>query len=357
MAVQVDLTGFWIFPAALLLPISLSLSLVLLIGGIRWFNWRRPPHRFVFNTCTSAAAVLVANRLFEYLDPGGLAPDNAHGPATEFGILVIVGFVYAGIQMIGIGLVIALSSPTRPSWQNVLGTKTDNLLDVATVGMGAINAILLVHVPLAISVLVLVSAMGNRLAEISQLQEDAQTDAKTGLLNMRGWSESARRAFGRAARADEPLALLMIDLDHFKSINDSYGHPAGDEVLLQIGLLLTQAVRPSDVVGRFGGEEFVLLLIDTDINAATQAAERIRFAVAHLHIATAGRRGAPVTITDRTTSIGVAVYPQHGATLDELLHAADAAVYEAKDLGRDQVRLAPTVGPSRDEAALDSRRT
>ncbi|WP_084037427.1 sensor domain-containing diguanylate cyclase [Haloechinothrix halophila] len=338
--VFIDLTGIWIFPAALLLPMSLTLLLIVLVGGQRWFNWRRPPHRFLFTSLTTAAAAAAAHWLFGVLDPTALSTLRDDNSVAEFGYLFAAGFVYATIQALAVAAVLALSNSVRPTLRAVFGTRTDNLLDAGTVGLGAINAVLLVYLPPAIVVLVLVSVLGNRLAEISQLQDDAQTDAKTGLLNMRGWSESAARAFERTRRAGDRVALLMIDLDYFKWINDTYGHPAGDEVILAVGRLLQKIVRPVDIVGRFGGEEFVVLLLDTEVAAAERAAERVRTAIADLRIRTTGRRGAPTTITNRTTSIGVAVYPDHGNTVDELLHAADSAVYEAKENGRNQVRFA-----------------
>lgn len=349
-AVHIDLTGIWVFPAALLLPIQLTLLLILVVRGQRWINSRRPPHRFVFTSFTHAVSALLAQRFFvtfgsvEFVD---LEPGQA---LRTFGLLVVAGLIYAGLQAIFIGMMLALGGTTQRTIKNVLGSATDNLLDAATIGLGIITTILLLHMPAALVILVLVSVLGNRLAEISQLQADAKTDTKTGLLNMRGWSEAAERAFTRSNRAGQGPALFMIDLDHFKWINDTYGHPAGDDVILQVGRLLSKAIRPSDIVGRFGGEEFVVLLVETDLAAAERAAERIRRAVAEMHLTTTGRHAAPVVITDRTTSIGVAVYPDHGETLEELLHAADTAVYEAKERGRDQVRFA-TGKPKPSEAS------
>ena len=132
----------------------------------------------------------------------------------------------------------------------------------------------------------------------------------------------------------------MVDLDHFKSINDTWGHPAGDDVLEVVAGALRHATRPSDVVGRFGGEEFVLLLPDANTDEAVAAGERIRKTIAALKVPTTDKRGGPVAISSRTTSVGVAMYPNHGSELNDLLQLADAAVYEAKELGRDQVRLA-----------------
>src|SRR6201999_4197783 len=102
------------------------------------------------------------------------------------------------------------------------------------------------------------------------------TDSKTGLLNMRGWRESAVKELARADRTRAPVGVLMVDLDHFKQINDTWGHPAGDDMLLAVANVLRTETRPADVVGRFGGEEFVVLLPDADDEAAAAAADRIR---------------------------------------------------------------------------------
>lgn len=343
-AVHIDLTGMWVFPAALLMPIELVFLLLAFVRGQRWINSRRPAHRFLFTTMTLAASALVAQRLFNVLDPDRLSTIGTRNPLVSFGALAAAGLVYAGLQAAAVGGVLALGGTEQRTLKNVLGSKTDNLLEAATVGMGMVTAILLLYIPPALSILVLVGVLGNRLAEISQLQEEADTDPKTGVLNMRGWTESAERAFQRASRSAQHIGLIMLDLDYFKWINDTYGHPAGDDMLRAVAHMLRKATRPSDVVGRFGGEEFILLLPDTDVVAAEHVADRIRTDVAGLHTDTTGKHGAPTTISDRTTSVGVAVYPTHGDTLDDLLHAADAAVYEAKERGRNQVRLAAVPG-------------
>lgn len=358
IAVHIDLSGIWIFPAALLLPIQLTLLLIAIVRVQRWINSRRPPYKFLFTSLTHAASALLAHRLYELLIGEGLVAPQSTDSLRTFGLLILVGFAYAALQAAAIGILLALGGTTTPTLKNVLGSKTDNLLDAATVGLGIVTTILLIHVPPAIVVLVLVSVVGNRLAEISQLQEEALTDAKTGIRNMRGWSESANRVFERASRSAQSTALLMVDLDHFKWINDTYGHPTGDDALSAVGSTLADATRPSDIVGRYGGEEFVVLLPDTDSDAASLAAERIRMSIADLRIASTGRHGNKIMITDRTTSIGVAVYPEHGSTLEELLHAADAAVYQAKEHGRNQVRFAePAVRRQSDAQPPDARGT
>ncbi|MGV9300764.1 GGDEF domain-containing protein [Amycolatopsis sp. NPDC003676] len=339
-AVHIDLTGIWVFPAALLLPIPLTLLLIALLRVQRWFNSRRPPHKFVFTSFTHAVSALLAHHLYQTFASAELARLSPANSLQVFGILMLVGFSYAALQAIVIGGLLALGGTSAPTLRNVLGTKDDNLLELSTISLGTIATILLVNIPPAIVILVLITVLGNRLAEINQLQSEARTDPKTGIFNVRGWSESAERALARAARGGETLALLMIDLDHFKWINDTYGHPAGDDVLRTVAQTLDEITRPKDIIGRFGGEEFLILLPDADTTAAKVTAERIRTAIADQRIVTTDKRGGSALITGRTGSIGVSLLGVNGTTLEQLLQAADAAVYTAKEGGRNQVRFA-----------------
>ncbi|WP_246411756.1 GGDEF domain-containing protein [Amycolatopsis dendrobii] len=345
-AVHIDLTGIWVFPAALLLPIPLTLLLIALLRVQRWFNSRRPPHKFVFTSFTHAVSALLAHHLYQTFASAELARLSPANSLQVFGILMLVGFSYAALQAIVIGGLLALGGTSAPTLRNVLGTKDDNLLELSTISLGTIATILLVNIPPAIVILVLITVLGNRLAEINQLQSEARTDPKTGIFNVRGWSESAERALARAARGGETLALLMIDLDHFKWINDTYGHPAGDDVLRTVAQTLDEITRPKDIIGRFGGEEFLILLPDVDSTAAKVTAERIRTAIADQRIVTTDKRGGSALITGRTASIGVALLGANGTTLEQLLQAADAAVYTAKEGGRNQVRFADANLPS-----------
>jgi diguanylate cyclase (GGDEF)-like protein/PAS domain S-box-containing protein len=160
-------------------------------------------------------------------------------------------------------------------------------------------------------------------------------DALTGLYNRRYLEESLEREVRRASRATQSLGVLMIDLDHFKSFNDTYGHDAGDAVLREIGMSLTKGIRSEDFVCRFGGEEFVVLLPTADLAASRARAERLRAKTKELTILHQGRSMGMITI-----SVGVAVFPEHGTSPKELMAAADAALYEAKRGGRDQVVVA-----------------
>ena len=160
----------------------------------------------------------------------------------------------------------------------------------------------------------------------------ASTDGLTGLPNKRAVTDILKRMFAQAATERSPLALLMLDLDHFKQVNDQRGHAVGDQVLANVGAVMRSAMRSRDFAGRNGGEEFAILLPDTEIPAALRIAERVRAAIAEMSL--------PGTDVAVTVSVGVAGYPEHASTPDRLARLADAALYLAKRQGRNRVELA-----------------
>jgi diguanylate cyclase (GGDEF)-like protein len=160
----------------------------------------------------------------------------------------------------------------------------------------------------------------------------AATDGLTGLPNKRAVTDAMKRLFAQASATASPLGLLLIDLDHFKHINDEWGHPVGDQVLANVGAVLRSVLRARDFAGRNGGEEFAVLLPDTGIPATLEIAERIRAAFAEISL--------PGTDVSVTASLGVVGFPDHASTLDRLERLADAALYVAKREGRNRVELA-----------------
>jgi diguanylate cyclase (GGDEF)-like protein len=160
----------------------------------------------------------------------------------------------------------------------------------------------------------------------------AATDGLTGLPNKRAVTDALKRTFAQAATTQSPLALLLLDLDHFKQVNDQRGHPVGDQVLASVGATLRGTLRTRDFAGRNGGEEFAILLPDTEITDALEIAERIRAAIAEISL-----HGSDVSVT---ASVGVAVFPRHASSPDRLERLADAALYLAKRQGRNRVELA-----------------
>ncbi len=177
------------------------------------------------------------------------------------------------------------------------------------------------------------SRLEDALAQVTLL---ARTDALTGVWNRRYFFEMAGRELERADRYGGPMALLMIDLDHFKAFNDHFGHQAGDQALMRLARVLQDSLRSIDLCGRYGGEEFVIMLPQTDKKGSALVASRLIEKVADISldgVVGAGKKRL-------TCSIGVAMYPDDGKRLQDLVAAADAALYKAKGAGRNRVEMA-----------------
>ncbi len=174
----------------------------------------------------------------------------------------------------------------------------------------------------------------------AELEKLASTDALTGLLNRRVFYDRLAEEFRRSVRYERPLSVLLLDLDYFKKVNDTYGHSAGDFVLAEFADILRHTVRDIDVVTRYGGEEFIVMLPEADAGAATMTAERIRQAVKARVFAT-GKASLRMTVSQ-----GLATTPCAAIrTEDEMVQAADAALYDAKRGGRDRVNVFTTADP------------
>jgi len=164
------------------------------------------------------------------------------------------------------------------------------------------------------------------------LRTQSIRDPLTGLFNRRYMEESLERELRRAARKKLPVAVLMVDVDHFKHFNDTFGHEAGDDVLRELARMFESQLRAEDVACRYGGEEFVLILPEASLEAARERAEQFRQAAKGSQIQYRGKALEHISI-----SVGLSCYPQHGATAEALLRVADAALYRAKEEGRDRV--------------------
>ncbi len=168
---------------------------------------------------------------------------------------------------------------------------------------------------------------------VSELERLARLDGLTQVYNRRYFAEVLDFEVRRSARAEHRLTLIMLDVDHFKRLNDTFGHPAGDAVLRELAQILTASLRSTDIVARYGGEEFVVLMLDTPRAFGLELAERLRAAVArHDFTAAAGEAVGSVTV-----SVGVAAYPDDATDGDRLVSRADQALYAAKAAGRNAV--------------------
>ncbi|MBA3393019.1 MAG: diguanylate cyclase [Deltaproteobacteria bacterium] len=176
----------------------------------------------------------------------------------------------------------------------------------------------------------------HELAEANaRLAQLAVTDGLTGLYNHRHFHERLTLEVERSQRSGLPLSLLMLDVDHFKQFNDTFGHPAGDEVLRQLARVLGDTRRANDVVARYGGEEFAVILVDTPKFTAAKVADRVRERVNSHDFSEAAPRVGKLSL-----SIGVATFPDDGGDAESLVRAADTALYAAKRAGRNRVALA-----------------
>ncbi|MBB5954073.1 diguanylate cyclase (GGDEF)-like protein [Saccharothrix tamanrassetensis] len=340
---HVDLCSIWIVAGAIVLPPALAVALVVLMYAHRWWvvgRWdaSRPPHRNIFTTSMMVLATLAASTVAGVT---GLR-DHLSGHRPE-GLLDLVGLLGAGtaqwlVNTALVATVILLTVRPR-SVKDAIGSSSDNLLEAGQLAMGSFVALAVAWWPGFAVPMVVAAVALHRTVLIHQLELAARTDAKTGLLNAEAWHLQARLELDRTRRQPPgaTVGLFMIDVDHFKDINDTHGHQIGDAVLRRIAAALAGVVRRGDAVGRFGGEEFAVLLPSTKREEALTIAERMRRQV-HQVVADDGDGG---TVDGLTVSIGIAVWPDVAEdTLEGLLAAADAALYEAKRQGRDQVQVA-----------------
>lgn len=341
---HIDLLSVWFFAGAVLLPVPLAIALVALLYLHRWlfvvrFDKIRPAHREVFNFSMLALSTLAVIAVVNVSGQRDSLTENPGGWLALVTVLLAAGAHWSVNTML-LAAVVWLSEPVTVR-RDLFGSGEDNLLEFGTLLLGAFVAIAAAGwPPFAVLMVVPVIAL-HRTVLIHQLEQAARSDDKTGLLNSTTWSEHARAELERVRREQGSMAVLMIDLDRFKQVNDGPGHLVGDVVLRQVAMALATAVRRTDTVGRYGGDEFVVLLPDTQIAEAVLVAERCRQQIRLLYVP--HQVGAdPITLS---ASIGVALHPHLAADgVDSLLSAADAAMYDAKGAGGDEVRLA---GPHR----------
>jgi diguanylate cyclase (GGDEF)-like protein len=344
----VDLSQMWAFAAVLALPPVLAAALIVAIYAHQWLrvNRRMPLYKMTFNGaaqglgCAAGGVLLAAIDNAQY--PG--FPTGPRGLAAILAAAVACWFVVDGL----VAGAIILSAPNARGRQTI-PSANDILIEGGSLGLGAAMAALLVYTPWLVVVLIATVLALHRTLLVDQYQSAANTDAKTGLANATFWHATATNNIALAERNGTPVGVLMIDLDRFKAFNDQHGHLAGDQALKAIADVIKAEVRQDDLVGRFGGEEFVVLLPGTDAEEITHTAERIRRRVASLAVTFDGLDGR-ATVDGITCSIGAATFPDHGANADQLVLAADTATYAAKNAGRNNVQFA--TGPAAD-ASLD----
>lgn len=336
--------AFWL--QHIRLGLGMSATVITMIAVNLLMTPDHPHGRVLWVANSVAAAVtLVVWRLpwTRLIERGVAPPALLSWSLTLIALIVVLAHLDGGstspmVHVILLPLVFAaMAYPVRSTVLVGVAAVVGQLVIAGLGGMPAGDA------AIQITVLALVTVMGARIAHTheqslresealaARLGELARVDGLTGCLNHRGFHERLDTTL--TAGANGPVALLQVDIDHFKLVNDTHGHPRGDEVLEAVGALLRAQARRHDVVARMGGEEFSLLLPETDLETATSVAERLRAAVAAAPL--------PVRVT---VSIGVSVLPDLAASADQLIDSADQALYAAKRAGRDRVVVAAPPG-------------
>jgi diguanylate cyclase (GGDEF)-like protein len=334
-------TPIFLFAGVLLLDPALFALIVIISYMVEWAKERvmnspllREWYIQPFNIATHLLAGFAAILVYRYFNAA---------PTASFSHVWVIAVVAAALTYVVlnhylVGQVLVMAR--KLSWRESGVLDTENLLtDIVLLSIGAVSAVALSLNPWLL--LLVLSPLGliYRALMIPALKKEAQTDAKTGLWNARHFSNVFTTEMDRAKRFERPLALIMADLDLLRNINNTYGHLAGDTVLAGIGQIIRENIRDYDMAGRFGGEEFAILLPETNQGEARAIAERLRAAVESSGFVVSTSK-KPVHVT---MSLGISCFPAGASTTMELLHEADVAVYQAKLKGRNCVVCASEI--------------
>ena len=329
------MTSVWTLAGVLLLPPAFAAVLTAILYAhlaIRsWYRLQRVP---AFRTVSNACIIVLCCYTAALVMCVGGAPDLTAaikrgwtGTATVL-LALVVYFIVNAL------LVLPARDRIGRTVVDLFGGWADNALEFATLCLGTLNALALASLPGLALLVIPPLLILHRAVLVRQLEAAAKRDAKTGAFNLVGWHSLAERVLARAERDRTSFGVLMVDLDHFKSINDTFGHLNGDLVLKAVASTIQATVRDhNDAVGRFGGEEFVVLLPNISHADIHVVAERIRKAVDDIEL----ELDSSTMLDSLSVSIGTAMYPTAGTALQRLLDAADAALYRAKAAGRNRV--------------------
>lgn len=336
-----DVFAVWELPMAILLPVTYALVVpIFRLSLLQWRIRRVPIHRRVFSAAAVGLSYASASLAFHGLTSKGLGAVNfTHIDAAAWVLAVAAA---AAVQwLVNTSLLMPAVKGSDPSvrMRDLYLAREGVHNDVTELCVAVLVTLGIAVTPITIVFAFPFVTLLQRSFRHAQLVNASRLDSKTGLLNAGTWEREAASEVARAIRTRSPLAVALIDVDHFKAVNDVHGHLVGDKALQAISRTLTVFLREYDLVGRFGGEEFALLLPQTRAVDAYRIAERIRAYIAAMPIDAGGDRSEePVTVT---VSIGVAAlgarWDSGSSQLTDLIAAADAALYRAKSGGRDQV--------------------
>jgi diguanylate cyclase (GGDEF)-like protein len=335
-----DVHAVWELPVAILLP----LAFVPIVPAIRtaltqWRIRRAPWYRRVFTAAAIGLSYFAAWLTFRLI--ADWTPLSASQPAAHALAWMLAVAACAAVQWtVNQALVLTAVKGSDPTarLRDVQFSREPMYNDVTELCVAVLVTFCVANNMIALAFAFPFVSLLQRSLRHAQLVKDSRADSKTGLLNAATWEREATTEIARAVRTRSALALALLDIDRFKSINDTHGHLVGDEVIKEIARTLTGLLRDYDLAGRFGGEEFALLLPQTRAVDAFRIAERVRASIAALSVVVPG--GDPVQVT---VSIGVAALDAGSRReYTELMAAADAALYRAKADGRDQVQMIST---------------
>ena len=332
---HVDMNSVWTFGAAVVLPAALIAPLCLVVIGNTWLRHGRSGGYRIYRQFFAGTVALASCYLAHLV----LLAEPGRSPITVSPVSVLCLCAALATYMVANGGLVhtAIYLAMRPAdLRSLFGNWDDIALEFATLCLGGLVALALLRSPLLAMLVIAPMYVLQRSVLTKQLEIAATTDAKTGLLNAATWHQVAGVELARAERERYGAALLIIDMDNFKLINDAHGHLTGDDVLKAVADCLAEEMRGYDSVGRFGGEEFVVVLSEVDELSALTISERIRVRIGSLQVPS---RADDSILTGLSCSIGLACYPSHGTDAETLLHAADAAMYAAKRNGRNRVQL------------------
>jgi diguanylate cyclase (GGDEF)-like protein len=341
-----DFLTVWVLPVAVLLPpVYAMVTPAPLLVMTQWRVHRGVVYRRVFTAAAIGLAYGAASLVFHAM-PASFAGDTlgtgVHALTWTAAVAAceLIGWLGHHVLLI---TAVKLSDPTARLADLELNREALQA-DFAQIDLGiVVTLVVAIHPVLAVFAVPTV-LLARRFMMHAQLLAKSRLDPKTGLLNAATWESEATAEITRAIRTRSPLSVALIDIDHFKAVNDTHGHLAGDSVLRALSDMLREQLRGYDVVGRFGGEEFVVLLPQTSEADALLIAERLRTHVAAMSIPL-GPGASPEACVRLTVSIGVTALDAAGGELTDLLTAADAALYYAKQTGRNKTHAATANAP------------
>lgn len=335
------LNGAWMVPAAILLPpVYVPMLSIPTVALAWWFLHRGVPHRSVFTAATLILGYGLIWWIFQVFPPsfaGATVGTGLH--ALTWVLAVMISYLPgSGLHHVLVTAAVKLTD-SSVRIRDIGWSSQELQAGLVEINLGALLTLVMALEPQLIFMALSLVLLMRRFVIYPLLIAQSRVDAKTGLLNTRTWEVEAEAELSRAVRTRQPLSVALADIDHFKNVNDTYGHLAGDRVLKALSNALTTQSRAYDRVARFGGEEFVLLLAQTAEADAVNMAERLRGFVEDMPIPAGERPGAPVIKV--TISIGVSgMKKEEPRELADLVAAADSALYKAKQAGRNRVATA-----------------